>query len=208
MGTASSMACMVEALGLSLPGNAAIPAADSNRKVLAQQTGKRIVDMVKEDLKPSDILTRKAFENAIKVNAAVGGSTNFVIHLLAIAGRVGVPLELEDFDVHSRNVPLIANLQPSGQFFMEDLYYAGGLPAVMQQISDRLHTDAVTANGKPVSDNIRSAQSWDTNVIATAAAPVNPLSGIVVLRGTSARTAPSSSHQPPRLRSCSIRAAR
>lgn len=183
MGTASSMACMVESLGLSLPGNAAIPAADSNRKVLAQQTGKRIVEMVKENLRPSQILTRAAFENAIRVNAAIGGSTNFVIHLLAIAGRIGVPLELEDFDVHSRNIPLIANLQPSGAYFMEDLYYAGGLPAVMKQIADRLHGDCLTANGKTLAANIRSAQSWDAKVIATAEAPVNPLSGIVVLRG-------------------------
>src|SRR5882672_11413474 len=131
MGTASSMACMVESLGLSLPGNAAIPAADSRRKVLAQLSGLRIVEMVKEDLKPSDILTRKAFENAIIVNAAIGGSTNFVIHLLAIAGRIGVPLSLKDFDRFSAGVPLIANVQPSGKYFMEDLFYAGGLPAVL-----------------------------------------------------------------------------
>ncbi|MGE7774969.1 IlvD/Edd family dehydratase [Chitinophaga sp. NPDC101104] len=183
MGTASSMACMVEALGLSLPGNAAIPAADANRKVLAQLTGRRIVEMVHEDLKPSDILTREAFENAIAVNAAIGGSTNFVIHLLAIAGRVGVPLELEDFDRFSRQVPLIANLQPSGRYFMEDLYYAGGLPAVMKQIAEKLQGGCKTANGKSIAENIRPAKSWDTNVIATADAPVNPQSGIVVLRG-------------------------
>ena len=116
MGTASTMACMVESLGLSLPGNAAIPAADSRRKVLAQMSGLRIVEMVKENLKLSDVLTPKAFENAIKVNAAIGGSTNFVLHLLAIAGRIGVELSIEDFDVHSRNIPLLANLQPSGKF--------------------------------------------------------------------------------------------
>ncbi|WP_423735853.1 IlvD/Edd family dehydratase [Chitinophaga caseinilytica] len=183
MGTASSMACMVEALGLSLPGNAAIPAADANRKVLAQLTGRRIVEMVHEDLKPSDILTREAFENAIAVNAAIGGSTNFVIHLLAIAGRVGVSLELEDFDRFSRQVPLIANLQPSGRYFMEDLYYAGGLPAVMKQIAEKLHGGCTTVNGKSIAENIRTAKSWDTNVIAMADAPVNPQSGIVVLRG-------------------------
>ena len=124
MGTASSMACMVESLGLSLPGNAAIPAADSRRKVLAQLSGLRIVEMVRENMRLSDILTRKAFENAIKVNAAIGGSTNFVIHLLAIAGRIGVPLSLEDFDPLSANIPLIVNLQPSGKYFMEDMYYA------------------------------------------------------------------------------------
>lgn len=183
MGTASSMACMVESLGLSLPGNAAIPAADSNRKVLAQLTGRRIVDMVREDLKPSDVLTREAFENAIKVNAAIGGSTNFVIHLLAIAGRVGVPLSLEDFDVFSRNIPLVANLQPSGEYFMEDLYYAGGLPAVMKQIESSLHTGCITVNGKSAGENISKAKSWDPQVIAPADAPVNPRSGIVVLKG-------------------------
>lgn len=126
MGTASSMACMVEALGLSLPENAAIPAADSRRKVLAQLSGLRIVEMVREDLKPSDVLTMNAFENAIKVNAAIGGSTNFVIHLLAIAGRIGVPLTLKDFDRLSSNIPLIANLQPSGKHFMEDLFMPVG----------------------------------------------------------------------------------
>ncbi|HEX4849978.1 MAG TPA: dihydroxy-acid dehydratase, partial [Puia sp.] len=126
MGTASSMACMVESLGLSLPENAAIPAADSRRKVLAQLSGQRIVSMVKESLCLSDILTRNAFENAIMVNAAIGGSTNFVIHLLAIAGRIGITLDLKDFDRLSANVPLLANIQPSGKYFMEDLYYAGG----------------------------------------------------------------------------------
>ncbi|HSU51727.1 MAG TPA: dihydroxy-acid dehydratase, partial [Segetibacter sp.] len=120
MGTASTMACMVEALGLSLPNNAAIPAADARRKVLAQLSGLRIVEMVKQDLKPSDILTRKAFENAIISNAAIGGSTNFVLHLLAIAGRVGVDLNLDDFDKYSSKIPLLANLQPSGSYFMED----------------------------------------------------------------------------------------
>ena len=148
MGTASSMACMVEALGLTLSGNAAIPAADSRRKVLAQFSGMRIVEMVKEDLKPSDILTRKAFENAIKINAAVGGSTNFVIHLLAIAGRVGVDLSLEDFDTHSQGVPLLANIQPSGTGFMEDLFYAGGLPAVIKELLPKIHKDAITVTGK------------------------------------------------------------
>ena len=127
MGTASTMACMVESLGLSLPGNAAIPAADSRRKTLAQMSGIRIVEMVKENLRLSDVLTREAFENAIITNAAIGGSTNFIIHLLAIAGRIGVPLQLSDFDKLSSNIPFIANLQPSGKYFMEDLYYAGGL---------------------------------------------------------------------------------
>ncbi|HTQ27732.1 MAG TPA: IlvD/Edd family dehydratase [Puia sp.] len=183
MGTASSMACMVEALGLSLPENAAIPAADSRRKVLAQLSGLRIVDMVKENLRLSDILTRKAFENAIMVNAAIGGSTNFVIHLLAIAGRMGVPLELEDFDRFSANIPLIANIQPAGQYFMEDLYYAGGLPAVMKELDKHLHKDSITANGKTMGDNYRSAECFNREVIASTSKPFNQTSGIIVLKG-------------------------
>src|ERR1700761_1674287 len=133
MGTASTMACMVESLGLTLPENAAIPAADSRRKVLAHLSGIRIVEMVREDLKLSDVLTRQAFENAITVNAAIGGSTNFVIHLLAIAARIGVPLAMDDFN-NVQNIPLLANLQPSGKYFMEDFYYAGGLPALMKEL--------------------------------------------------------------------------
>jgi len=183
MGTASSMACMVEALGISLPGNAAIPAADANRKVLAQLTGRRIVEMVKENVTLSSILTRPAFENAIKVNAAVGGSTNFVIHLLAIAGRVGVPLTLDDFDKYSNGIPLIANLQPSGKYFMEDLYYAGGLPAVMKEIMKSLNTDCITVNGKTILDNISNAKNWNKEVIAEVDSPFNKSSGIVVLKG-------------------------
>jgi dihydroxy-acid dehydratase len=183
MGTASSMACMVEALGISLPGNAAIPAVDARRKVLAQISGLRIVEMVKEDLKLSDILTRQAFENAIKVNAAIGGSTNFVIHLLAIAGRIGVPLELNDFDLLSKNIPLIANLQPSGKFFMEDLFYAGGLPAVMKELDSILHKDCITANGKTVSENYSDAIIYNTEVIATLDHPFNSAMGLAVLKG-------------------------
>ncbi|MGN6195481.1 MAG: IlvD/Edd family dehydratase [Ginsengibacter sp.] len=183
MGTASSMACMVEALGISLPGNAAIPAVDARRKVLAQISGLRIVEMVKEDLKLSDILTRPAFENAIKVNAAIGGSTNFVIHLLAIAGRIGVPLELNDFDQLSKNIPLIANLQPSGKFFMEDLFYAGGLPAVMKELDSILDKDCITANGKTVSENYSDAIIYNTEVIATLDQPFNSATGLAVLKG-------------------------
>ena len=183
MGTASSMACMVEALGMSLPRNAAIPAADAARKVLAQLSGRRIVEMVNEDLKPSDILTRPAFENAIKVNAAIGGSTNFVIHLLAIAGRIGVPLELDDFDRLSAAIPLVLNLQPSGKFFMEDFYYAGGLPAVMKTIASQLHTGCITANGNTVQQNISEAENFDHEVIATMERPWNIHSGIAVLKG-------------------------
>ena len=183
MGTASSMACMVESLGLSLPGNAAIPAADSRRKTLAQLSGLRIVEMVKEDLKLSDILTRNAFENAIKVNAAIGGSTNFVIHLLAIAGRIGVPLSLEDFDMLSKNIPLIVNLQPSGKYFMEDLFYAGGLPAVLKELSGLLHNSCITANGKTVKENYINSKCFNTDVIATVDNPINNETGLAILKG-------------------------
>lgn len=183
MGTASSMACMVEALGLSLPGNAAIPAADSRRKVLAQLSGLRIVEMVKEDLRLSDILTRNAFENAIKVNAAIGGSTNFVIHLLAIAGRIGVELELNDFNHLSENIPLIANLQPSGKYFMEDLFYAGGLPVVLKALDGILHRDCITVNGKTMSENYSNATGYNSDVITTVDAPFNTSTGLAILTG-------------------------
>lgn len=183
MGTASSMACMVESLGLSLPGNAAIPAADASRKVLAQFSGRRIVDMVREDLKPSDILVRKAFENAIKVNAAIGGSTNFVIHLLAIAGRVGIPLTIDDFDHFSNGIPLIANLQPSGAHFMEDLYYAGGLPAVMKEMQRFLNGECITVNGRSIAQNLERAQTLNEDVIASVEHPFKLDSGVAVLKG-------------------------
>ncbi len=183
MGTASTMACMVESLGLSLPENAAIPAADSRRKVVAQLSGSRIVEMVRENLRLSDILTRQAFENAIIVNAAIGGSTNFIIHLLAIAGRIGVELSLEDFDRLSANVPLLANLQPSGNYFMEDFYYAGGLPAVMRELDGYLHHDCITVNGKTHQQNYQRAACFDPKVIASVAAPVSPLSGVAIVKG-------------------------
>jgi len=183
MGTASSMACMVEALGVSLPGNAAIPAVDSSRKVLAQLSGVRIVEMVKEKLRLSDILTRKSFENAIKVNAAIGGSTNFVVHLLAIAGRIGVDLSIEDFDQISAQIPLITNLQPSGDYFMEDLYYAGGLPAVMKELIPFLHGDVLTVNGKTVAENASVGIGINADVIRPVDNPFKKSSGIVVLKG-------------------------
>ncbi len=183
MGTASTMATMVEALGLSLPQNAAIPAADVRRKVLAQHSGRRIVEMVNEDLKMSKILTRPAFENAIRVNAATGGSTNFVIHLTAIAGRLGVDLKLDDFDEFSRNIPLLANIQPSGDHFMEDLYYAGGLPALMNQMKEHLHTSIVTVNGNTVGENIENTPIYESSIISTFDAPFKPDSGIAVVRG-------------------------
>ena len=183
MGTASTMATMVEALGLSLPNNAAIPAADVRRKVISQLSGRRIVEMVKEDLTLSKILTREAFENAIMVNAAIGGSTNFVIHLLAIAGRIGIKLNMDDFDKFSQNIPLLANLQPSGSFFMEDLYYAGGLPAVIKEMKDVLHNDALTVNGKAIGVNSESAEVFDRTIVGTMELPFKENSGIAVVRG-------------------------
>lgn len=183
MGTASTMACMVEALGLSLPGNAAIPAPDAARKVLAHHSGSEIVKMVKEDRKISDILTREAFENAIKVNAAIGGSTNFVIHLLAIAGRLGVDLSIDDFDELSNGIPLLANLQPSGDFFMEDFYYAGGLPVIVKELLPHLHKKCITVNGKTVEENVNDAECYDESIISDIEKPFNEMSGFVVLKG-------------------------
>ena len=184
MGTASTMACMVESLGLTLPGAAAIPAVDSRKKVLAQLSGRRIVEMVKEDLKISKILTREAFENAIKVNAAVGGSTNFIIHLTAIAGRIGVELNLEDFDKVGAKVPLLLNLMPSGKFLMEDFYYAGGLPVILNQLKSVLHMDALTVNGKTHGDNVIGKENcYNEDVIFNFNKPLIDEAGIVVLKG-------------------------
>lgn len=183
MGTASTMACMVESLGLTLPGAAAIPAPDARRKRLAHVSGRRIVQMVKDDLRMSKILTREAFENAIKVNAAVGGSSNFVVHLLAIAGRIGVDLCLDDFDTLGSQIPLLVNLMPSGEFLMEDFYYAGGLPVVIQELKDELHTDALTVNGNTIGANTEKAECYDHKVIATFDEPFKQASGIAVLRG-------------------------
>jgi L-arabonate dehydrase len=183
MGTASTMACMVEALGLSLAENAAIPAADSRRKVLAHISGSRIVDMVREDLKLSDILTRQAFENAITVNAAIGGSTNFIIHLLAIAARIGVDLNMDDFNTSVKNIPLLANLQPSGDYFMEDFFYAGGLPALMKELDSALHRDTITVSGKPIAANYENAECFNRDLISTLAEPFNETAGIVVVKG-------------------------
>ncbi len=183
MGTASTMACMVESLGLSLPGNAAIPAVDANRKVLAHLSGMRIVEMVKENLRMSDVLTRAAFENAIIANTAIGGSTNFVIHLLAIAGRIGVDLTLDEFNNIANNVPLLANVQPSGKHFMEDLYYAGGLPAILKELHQFLHNDCITVNGNTIQQNYEQAACYNTDVIGTVENPFNPVSGVVVLKG-------------------------
>src|SRR3954466_10070329 len=183
MGTASTMASMVEALGVSLPGNAAIPAVDSRRYRLAQLSGRRIVEMVNEDLVLSKILTRQAFENAIKANPAIGGSTNSVVHLLAIAGRMGVGLALEDWDKHGSKLPCLVNLQPSGEYLMEDFYYAGGLPAVMREIQHVLNKDALTANGKTMGENIASAPVWNRDVIKEFERPFKANAGIAILRG-------------------------
>ena len=185
MGTASTMASMVEALGMALPGNAAIPAVDARRYTLAQLTGRRIVEMVKEDLRMSQILTRKAFENAIRANAAIGGSTNAVIHLLAIAGRMGVPLKLDDFDQLGSEMPCLVNLQPSGTYLMEDFFYAGGVPAVLRELgeADALHRDALTVNGQAIWKNVAEAPCWNRDVIRKFAEPFKEKAGIAVLRG-------------------------
>lgn len=183
MGTASTMASMVESLGVSLPANAAIPAVDSRRYVLAHMSGKRIVDMVIEDLRLSKILTKNAFENAMVTNGAIGGSTNAVIHLQAIAGRLGVDIGLDDWDRLGKDMPCLVNLMPSGEHLMEDFYYAGGLPAVLKEIGDFLHKDAVTANGKTIWENVQDAECFNRDVIFALDKPFKPNGGIAVLRG-------------------------
>jgi L-arabonate dehydrase len=183
MGTASTMACMVESLGLTLPGAATIPAVDARKKVMAQLSGRRIVEMVKEDLRLSKILTRKAFENSIVINAAVGGSTNFLIHLQAIAGRIGVELKLEDFDTIGSKIPLLVNLKPSGEFLMEDFYYAGGLPVVINEMKKYLHNEMITANGKTIGENYNNPVCYNRKVIASVDEPLQHNAGIAVLKG-------------------------
>ena len=183
MGTASTMAVMSEALGMTLPGIASIPAADSRKKLMAQLSGRRIVEMVGEGLTPSRVLTRQAFENAIVVNAAVGGSTNLILHLLAIAGRIGVPLALDDFDRHGSQVPLLVNLKPSGQRLREDFFYAGGLGVVMKELGTLLHRGVLTVNGHTLDENYRDARCWDASVIRPLAEPLQPAAGIAVLHG-------------------------
>lgn len=183
MGTASSMACMVEALGLTLPGAAAIPAVDARKKQLAQMSGRRIVEMVKEDLAISRILTREAFENAIVINSAIGGSSNFIIHLLAIAGRIGMPLTLEDFDSIGSKAPLLLNMKPSGKYLMEDFYYAGGLQVVIREMGSWLHNNAITVNGKSISVNSAVSPCYNTDVIATMQQPLKNEAGMAVLKG-------------------------
>ena len=183
MGTASTMASMVEALGMALPGNAAIPAVDARRNLLARASGRRIVAMVEEDLRMSQILTRAAFENAIRINAAIGGSTNAVIHLLAIAGRIGVDLKLADWDALAHGLPCLLNLQPSGKHLMEDFYYAGGLPAVVRELESVIDRSAQTVNGSSLWDNCASAPNWNREVIHAFDEPFKANAGIAVLHG-------------------------
>jgi dihydroxy-acid dehydratase len=183
MGTASTMASVVEALGMGLPTNAAIPAVDSRRYTLAHLAGSRIVEMVHEDLRMSKILTREAFENAIRLVGAIGGSTNAVIHLLAIAGRIGVDLTLDDWDRLGREVPCLVNLMPSGKYLMEDFYYAGGLPAVIRELGDLVHREALTVNGKSIGENVNNAVCHNLDVIRPLEDPLMADGGIAVLRG-------------------------
>lgn len=183
MGTASTMASMAEALGMTLPGNAAIPAPDSRRYQLAEASGRRIVEMAWEDLRPSQIMTKEAFENAIRADMAVGGSTNAVVHLLAIAGRLGVDLTLEDFNRLSRQTPFITNVKPSGEYLMEDFYYAGGLPVVLKELLPLLHKDLVTASGKTVAENVGDAKCANPDLIRTLDNPLQPEGGTVILYG-------------------------
>jgi dihydroxy-acid dehydratase len=184
MGTASTMASMVEALGMGLPTNAAIPAVDSRRRLLSRMCGRRIVEMVHEDLKMSQILTKQAFENAIMVNGAIGGSTNAVVHLLAIAGRLGIELTQDDFDSTGADVPLLVDLQPAGRFLMDDLYRAGGVLAVLREVRDLLNPAALTVTGKPLVDYLEDARIWDPEVIRVRSTPLQPHAGIAVLYGS------------------------
>lgn len=185
MGTASSMASLAEALGMALSGNAAIPAVDSRRRTMAQISGRRIVEMVKDDLKPSDILTKPAFENAIRTNGAIGGSTNAVVHLLAIAGRVDVDITLEDWDRCGRDVATIVNLMPSGKYLMEEFFYAGGLPPVLRRLgeSGQLNKDALTVSGHTIWDEVKDAVNHNDDVILSFEKALTKQGGIAVLKG-------------------------
>jgi dihydroxy-acid dehydratase len=184
MGTASTMAAMAEALGMTLPGNAAIPAPDARRLALAELSGRRAVEMARAGgPRPSEILTPEAFDNAIRADMAIGGSTNAIIHLVAIAGRVGVRLPLGRFDELSRTTPLLVNVRPSGKYLMEDFFYAGGLPAVLRELLPLLHAHALTVNGRPLGDNVRDARIWNEDVIRPLALPLAPEGGTVILTG-------------------------
>jgi dihydroxy-acid dehydratase len=183
MGSASTMACLMEAMGMALPFNATTPAVDAQRRRIAHESGRLIVQMARDDVRLSKILTRRAFENAIRLLSAIGGSTNAVIHLLAFAGRLGIPLELADFDRLSADVPLLVDLQPSGRFLMEDLHYAGGLPAVLKELAPLLDLNAPTIWGEPIGPSFAAAECYNRDVIRTMADPVNSVSGIWVLKG-------------------------
>ncbi len=183
MGTASTMTSLAETLGMTLPSCANIPAADSRRMAIAHESGRRAVELVKEDLRPSRILTKEAFQNAIRVCMAIGGSTNAVIHLVAIAGRLGIQLSLDEFDRISRETPLLVNVKPSGEYLMEDLFYAGGIPALMNEIRASLHTDAITVTGRSIGENIAAAEIHNHDVIRPSSNPLNPEGGIAVLKG-------------------------
>jgi len=185
MGTASTMGSMVEALGMALPHNAAIPAVDARRYALAHMSGKRIVEMVKENLTMSKVVSKSSFENAIKVNGAIGGSTNAVIHLAAVAGRLEIDLSLDDWEKCGRDIPTLVNLQPSGKYLMEDFYYAGGVPAVIKQLLDKnlLNKDALTVNGKTIEANNFNAECWNQDVIKDFTSPLVKEGGIKILRG-------------------------
>ena len=183
MGTASTMTSAVEALGLTLPGASSIPAADSAHPRMASASGRRIVDMVWENLTPREILTTEAFENAVTAAMALGGSTNAIIHLIAMAGRAGAHMDLDRFDALSRRTPLLGNIRPSGQFLMEDFYYAGGLRGLLSRLRDVLHTDSTTVNGQTIGANLDGAIVCNDDVIATRERPLGPEGGVAVLRG-------------------------
>jgi L-arabonate dehydrase len=183
MGTASTMTSLAEALGMTLTGSANILAVDSRRLAIAEESGRRIVEMVKEDLRPSMVMTKDAFENAVTVDMAIGGSTNAVVHLLAIAGRLGIDLTLDDFDRISRRTPYITSIKPSGKYLMEDLFYAGGIPAVMREVLPLLHGDALTVTGKNVRDNVSASECYNRDVIRTLVEPLHAEGGTVILRG-------------------------
>ncbi len=185
MGTASTMACLVEALGISLPGNAAIPAVDARRNLLSRESGRRIVEMVQQDIRMSKIITRESLENAIRVNAGIGGSTNAVIHLIALARRMNLELNLDDWDKLGRDVPCLVNIMPQGNALMEDFFEAGGLPAVLRELGEHnlLHKDAATVNGKTLWRNNAEAPCWNREVIHSFDTPFKPVGGIAVLRG-------------------------
>jgi L-arabonate dehydrase len=183
MGTATTMGCLAEALGLSLPGSAVIPAVDGRRKGAAQLSGRRIVEMVWEDVKFSDIVDRRAIENAIRINAALGGSTNAILHLTALAGRLEIKLALANFEENCRGIPLLANVLPNGKYLIEEFYAAGGLPALMAEMRDLIRVDAMTVTGKTVGENISGSASQDHEVISSLHQPVKPQNALRILKG-------------------------